>query len=575
MDLGSSLAHGRLVFLFSERTYLPQSSVKRQAPELSAFPGVETWRKDLVVDYFSEGTFEMKPNAVSWAALCFSAAALIGSWIPSPTLTAKQEIPAAGQATARELSQAFNAVAGAISPSVVQINVQKEVPDVRSVEGGREGGKPGEMDEKQMEEMLRRFFERGGRFEKNQFASGTGSGFVYDDKGHVLTNNHVVEGARDQDIVVTFQDGSRSSAKVVGTFPEADVAVIKLADHHYQPATIGTSKNLKVGDWVLAIGSPFGLSQTVTAGIISATERDNLGINRFESFIQTDASINPGNSGGPLVGMDGKVIGINSAIATATKGNDGIGFAIPIDMAVRLADKLIQKGKITPMMVGVQVEPLSRGLAKSLGIDTHTIGVLVDEVVPASPADKAGLKPGDVITSFDGASVRTREGLQYLVSTSDTGKAYTINFIRNGVAGTVSITPVDRESLLGRATPRNGNPPQPEPKPESATTQSNNFGLTVEPLTQSLARRFGYGAQFNGLVVTEVTPGSLAQKAGIEVGDLITKYVKDAKITPVASAEEFEQFIQKNDEVNLFLEDVNHRRPGGFKTLSKSQLTAD
>ena len=520
----------------------------------------------------------MKSNAVAWAALFVSAGALVGSRLPAPPLAAHQEIPLAGQTTARELSKAFNAVAESIKPSVVQINVKKEVPDAEERLGrGPKGVNPGELNEQQMEEMLRRFFGgqgRGPRVERNQAASVTGSGFVYDAKGHVLTNNHVVEGVRDQDIVVTFHDGTRSGAKIVGTYPEADVAVIQLQGSEWQPATIGTSKNLKVGDWVMAVGSPFGLSQTVTAGIISATERDNVGINRFESFIQTDASINPGNSGGPLVGMDGKVIGINSAIATATKGNDGIGFAIPIDMAVRLADKLIEKGKISPMMVGVQVEPLSRGLAKSLGIDARTVGVLVDDVVPASPADKAGLKSGDVITSFDGASVRTREGLQYLVSTSESGKTYTVNYIREGKPGTLSISPVDRDALLGSVAPRGNSQPQPEAKPEAETGEANSFGISVTPLTPALAKRFGYGPQFNGLVVMQVAPGSPAQESGVEVGDLITKYVNKAKITPASSVEDFEELVKSSNELNVFIEDVNHRLPGEFKTLSKSQTAA-
>jgi serine protease Do len=323
----------------------------------------------------------------------------------------------------------------------------------------------------------------------------------------------------------------------------------------------------------MAVGSPFGLSQTVTAGIISATERENLDINRFESFIQTDASINPGNSGGPLVGMDGKVIGINSAIATSSRSNAGVGFAIPIDMAVRVADKLIQKGKITPMVMGVQVEPLARGLAKSLSIDVHTSGVLVDEVVPGSPAEKAGLKQGDVITTFDGQPVRTREGLQYLVSTSDSGKSYTVHYLRDGRSNSVTITPVDRQALLASVSPKSGTP-EPESKGEIQGTEGDGFGLSVTPLTPTLAKRFGYDSQLSGLVVTKVAQGGPAQESGIEVGDLITKVVKDSKIRPAASVEEFEDLVKHSDEINVFLEDVNHKLPGEFKTLTKEPAAA-
>ena len=525
----------------------------------------------------------MKRNAVAWAALIVSAAALVGSRFPARPLTAKQDIPEAGQATARELSRAFNAVAESIRPSVVQINVKKEISGAQMREGapGQNNPNPGDLDQQQMQELLKKFFGgqipeqgRGFRFDRNQFATGTGSGFVYDAKGHVLTNNHVVDGARDKDIVVSFADGSRAAAHVVGTYPDADVAVLKLEGSDFTPARIGTSKNLKVGDWVMAVGSPFGLSQTVTAGIVSATERDNLGINRFESFIQTDASINPGNSGGPLVGMDGKVIGINSAIATSSRANAGVGFAIPIDMAVRLADKLIEKGKITPLMMGVAVEPLSRGLAKSLGVDTHTSGVLVDEVVPGSPAEKAGLKQGDIITSFDGQPVHSREGLQYLVSTSESGKTYTVNYQRDGRPATLSVTPVDRQALLATVAPRAGTPEPENDKPAAEAADDTGFGLSVTPLTPTLAKRFGYDSQLTGLVVTKVQPGGPAQEAGIEVGDLITKVIKDTKIRPAGSVEEFEELVKRSVEVNVYREDVNHRLPGEFKTLTKTKAAA-
>ena len=212
--------------------------------------------------------------------------------------------------------------------------------------------------------MLKKFFDQGGQPEREQFgerAEGTGSGFVYDEKGHILTNNHVVEGAAK--ITVTFYDGVELPAKVVGTDPDSDVAVIKVDNASYRPLPCGSSSKVKVGELVMAFGSPFGFEQTVTQGMISATERNHVGINSYESFLQTDAPINPGNSGGPLVNMDGEVIGINSAIFTGGRGmggsggNDGVGFAIPIDLASNVADKLIKDGKVSRAMVGIAARP--------------------------------------------------------------------------------------------------------------------------------------------------------------------------------------------------------------------------
>ena len=319
----------------------------------------------------------MKRNAVAWAALVLSAGALIGSRNYTRALPAAQDVPAKGQETAKALSDAFGAVAEFVKPSVVQITVETKGSGLLRGRGGEEG--PGRnLSPKDLEELFKKFFgEDGPNFERNSYnfertAGGLGSGFVYDDKGHILTNNHVVNGA--DKIKVTFFDGTEVPAKLVGTDPETDVAVIKVETTEYRPVLKGDSHHLKVGQWVLAFGSPFGLSQTVTSGIISATERDNVEINKFENFIQTDAAINKGNSGGPLVDLSGRVIGINSAILTGgsmSQTNAGIGFAIPIDMAVRRADKLIKDGAIKGALIGVLVDPLTGPLARQFGLDSE------------------------------------------------------------------------------------------------------------------------------------------------------------------------------------------------------------
>lgn len=520
----------------------------------------------------------MKRNAVAWAALVVSVGALVGSRSYTQALPAAQDIPSSGQQVARELSAAFHAVSEYVGPSVVQINVEKEGPEVirRRLPGRGNGPQVQPMDPEELEEMLRRFFGpgfgpgQGFHFEDQQFAAtGTGSGFVYDNKGHILTNNHVVEGA--DKITVTFHDGVQASGEVVGTYPEADVAVIKVENTEYRPLKIGTSKDLDVGEWVMAIGSPFGLSQTVTAGIISATQRENVDINQFESFIQTDASINPGNSGGPLVDMDGKVIGINSAIATTTRANAGVGFAIPIDMAVRLADKLIQKGKIEPALMGIEINPLTRGLARSLGLDPKTKGVVVLKVGSGTPADKAGLEVGDIITGYDGQPVHSRKGLQYLVQTSDVGKSYSLTYLRDGKEHRTEVSPAPYEQIAKILIPEGATV---EEKPRAATANAvNDYGLAVSPLNEELAELYGWKGQDAGLVVTAVKPESPAAAANIEVGDLLTKVVANKTIQPLQTAKEFQELVQNSREISVYVEDVNHRLPGEFKTLVKPEDT--
>ncbi len=344
----------------------------------------------------------MKRNAVTWTALIVSVAALVSSRGLSRPIPAAPSVPAESRKVARALSEAFVAVADFVKPSVVQISVQRKAGSgLRIIPGpggrrmpfpGPDGGPLDPKDFKDFEEMLKRFFGPNFRNEKEQFgghlAEGTGSGFVYDDQGHILTNNHVVDGAGK--ITVTFQDGIEASATVVGTDKDTDVAVIKVDNTSYPPLPRGSSGKLRVGDLVMAVGSPFGLSQTVTTGIISATERNDVQINSYESFLQTDAAINPGNSGGPLVNMDGQVVGINSAIVTGSRGNDGVGFAIPIDMAANVADKLIKDGRVSRARIGIALGPLTPAMAKQFGHRSQDQG----RPVQRGPAGQPGREGG-------------------------------------------------------------------------------------------------------------------------------------------------------------------------------------
>ncbi len=474
----------------------------------------------------------MKRNAVAWAALVVSTAALVSSRGLTRPMPAAPSIPAEGQKAANALSGAFVAVAEFVRPSVVQISVEKKRGMLRIPGGNRRMPSPGpggNLDPKDFEEMLKRFFGPEFRPEKEQFGpapgGGTGSGFVFDERGHILTNNHVVEGA--QKITVTFHDGVEASAKVVGTDPQSDVAVIKVDNSHYRPLQRGSSSKLKVGELVMAVGSPFGFSQTVTTGIISATERNDIGINEYESFLQTDAPINPGNSGGPLVDMSGRVVGINTLIFSGSRGNDGVGLAIPIDLAANVADKLIKDGKVQRARIGIALQPLTPVLAKQLGLDPQIKGVMVGEVLPDSPAEKAGLKQGDVITEFNENPVVSVPTFRLNVAASDVGKPYELTFFRDGKKLTTKITPAASEQVVF-AQDRESRETK-ESKPEPAKTAISDYGLEVQPLTPDLAKSLGLANDLEGLLVSSVKEGSPAEAAGIEEGNVITKVVRDRK----------------------------------------------
>jgi len=519
----------------------------------------------------------MRKNIVAWAALAVSTAALVGSQGFHRVLPAAQDIPAEGQKTAKALSDAFNAVAEYVKPSVVQISVQKKAGARTSTRRFGPGNPPGNLDPKDLEEMLKRFFpdlrpEEEGffKFEKEQFgASGTGSGFIFDDKGHILTNNHVVSGS--EKITVQFFDGVEASAEVVGTDPDTDVAVIKVDVTGYRPLPKGKSGKLEVGDWVLAFGSPFGLEQSVTAGIVSALGRGDLRIiNRqsYEDFIQTDAAINPGNSGGPLVDLDGHVIGINTAIVTGSHANSGVGFAIPIDMASQLADRLIKFGKVNRALLGIGLQSLTPAMAKNFGLDPHTHGVLVGEVVDGSPAAKAGVKSGDVVTEFDGTPAKSVASFRNLVSTSDVERSHTLTLVREGKEKKLSVDLVPAEKLPQIARGRfEREEPRPAAKPDAPKVELDDFGLDVQELPPELAKKFGHPEDASGLIITKVKEDSPADAARLEPGLLITKVVKDAKTQPIKALAEFKDLAGKADELTVYVQ--TPQGAGQFLSLAK------
>jgi Do/DeqQ family serine protease len=318
-----------------------------------------------------------------------------------------------------------------------------------------------------------------------------GSGFILSEDGYILTNEHVISGA--EQIKVRLTDQRVFPGKIIGVDPKTDVAVVKIeADKPLPVAVLGDSDRLKVGQWALAIGNPFGLESTLTVGVISATGRTDIGIEDYEDFVQTDASINPGNSGGPLLNIYGEVVGVNTAIVAS---GQGIGFAIPINLAKLVADQLISRGEVTRGWLGVSIQPLDADLAESFGLDRVT-GALVTRVLPGTPAEKAGLQRGDVLLSFDGKSVRSVKELQLLVASSPLNVDLPVEVLRQGTRMTLKVFIVARDAEA-----------QPV-KQELEEDIAPWLGMSFDEIEQ-------------GVRVAVVEPGSVAARAGIQIDDLV------------------------------------------------------
>ena len=349
--------------------------------------------------------------------------------------------------------------------------------------------------------QFRRYFGDNGP-KQRRMESSLGSGVIMSPEGYILTNNHVTTGA-DQ-IVVALRDGRETLARVVGSDPETDLAVLKIDLKNLPAITLGRSDGLRVGDVALAIGNPFGVGQTVTMGIISATGRNQLGLNSYEDFIQTDAALNPGNSGGALVNLRGEVIGMNTAVGVPEGEYRGVGFAIPINMARRIAEDLISKGRVVRGDVGVSLQDLDEGLMRAFKRESGT-GALVSDVERGRPADRAGIRPYDLIVSFEGQEVRGRAWLANRIAAARPGREVDLGVVRNGEVLAARLT-------VGQAPDR--------ATPEVPPSDVDRFGLDVEDLSARVARGMGYEGA-HGLLVTDVAPGSAAAKAGLQWGDLI------------------------------------------------------
>ncbi|MFQ5660744.1 MAG: DegQ family serine endoprotease [Gammaproteobacteria bacterium] len=419
----------------------------------------------------------------------------------------------------RQTGKAFASVAKQVSPAVVFIQVEKTVQN----QGPNQFTSPFGGD------FFRYFF--GPNFPgqnprlqtppQQQRMVGQGSGFILSKDGYILTNNHVVGDA--DKVTVKLEDGREFTAKTIGTDPHSDVAVIKIDATDLPALELGDSDALEVGEWVIAIGNPFGLSHTLTAGVVSAKGRSSVGLADYENFIQTDAAINPGNSGGPLVNLDGRVVGMNTAIFSQSGGYMGIGFAIPANMLKSIKKQLIETGSVTRGYLGIVIQDLTPELAESFGIKEGK-GIVVAQVEDESPAQKAGLEQGDVIVKFDSNPVNKVGPFRNSVAMKSPGSRNSITVLRHGKRKTMTVT-------IGKL---------PENALAAAGTSriQGKLGMTLQNLTPELARQFGVEGQ-KGVIVTQVVPGSKAAQAGIKPGSIILE-VNHKK---VANTEEFHQAL--------------------------------
>jgi serine protease Do len=453
----------------------------------------------------------------------------------------------------KAISETYADIAEKVSPAVVGI---KSVRKVTMAESG----------DMQLfnnpEDLMRRFFDRdlprrNQTPKKNQKkreyrAPGQGSGVIIDAEGHILTNNHVVEDA--EKLTVQMADKTEYDAEVVGTDPKTDIAIVKLKNFKGElpVAKLGDSDKLRVGNIVIAIGNPFGLMQTVTAGIVSAKHRA-IGMTMYENFIQTDASINPGNSGGPLVNLDGEVVGINTLIQTRTGGSVGVGFAVPVNQARKVLEQLIKHGKVTRGWLGIGIQDIDPEMAATM--TNVEGGVLVSDVYPDTPAGKAGFQRGDVLVTFDGEKLEDARMLQALVAERSPDDEVKMGIIRRGEKMTVNVK-------LGRQ-PENlaamGGENDGDNAGEAEQEENELLGIEVKDLTDDLREQFRLPKDEEGVLVTEVDPDGSAGEAGIRAGALLIEL--DQK--PVKSAKDFAEVAKslkdRKSALALFRQDGANR----------------
>jgi serine protease Do len=457
-----------------------------------------------------------RKQLMAFAAALFMGGAVFGYYFARPLAftSSHQVLAPEAMAQSKEITNGvFTKIAKESMPSVVNISTKQKVKSHMLPE----------VDDERTREFYERFFPGYKDMPKEQVKQSLGSGFVVEEDGHILTNSHVIDQA--DEIIVSFGDGhdatnaTEYTAKIIGQDPKTDIAIIKIQpDKKIMALKMGDSDNLQVAEWVMAIGNPFGFSQSVTVGVVSAKGRV-IGAGPYDEFIQTDASINPGNSGGPLLNLNGEVVGINSAIFTggSSQGNIGIGFAIPIN-AVKSIYNDLKKGKVNRGWLGVMIQKITPELMNALGLKTSK-GALVGDVQENSPASKAGIKRGDIITEFNGLEVPASEQLPKMVASVKPNTKVKVKLLRDGIEKSITLS-------LGELPDEAVEKPAPQPS-------EDKLGISVEKLTDELAKQLNaLGA--SGVVVRGVLPNGSAANAGIHVGDIITE-VNKTSVKDVAS----------------------------------------
>jgi len=430
-----------------------------------------------------------------------------------------------GTAFAKTAAPDFVVLAKELKPTVVNISTAKVITPQKRWKRPS----PSPFGPDPFEDFFERFFEEMPQRPRKERS--LGSGFIISSDGYILTNNHVVAGANE--IKVKLADGRVFRGEIKGLDEKLDMALIKIDAKEQLPAAVlGDSDGIQIGEWVMAIGNPFGLAETVTAGIVSAKGRV-IGSGPYDDFIQTDASINPGNSGGPLFNAQGEVIGINTAIVA---GGQGIGFAIPVNMAKNIIPQLRDKGRVTRGWLGVSVQVITPELAQSFGLSEAKVGALVTDVVKESPADKGGVKQGDIILEFDGKQVHEMNELPRLVAGTSVGKKVPLKVLRNGKQQNITVV-VER---LGDGEEGGG-----------PVSGMDRLGITVRELTRELAVQLN-AKEVQGVVVAEVKPGSTAEDAGMVKGDIIRE-IDGVKLVTVADYEKALAAHKKGTVLRLLL----------------------
>mgnify|MGYP001350068626 CR=1 FL=1 len=470
-----------------------------------------------------------RPRRTGARTVLAALALVLGTVLSAPGVLAQSTPPS------------FADLAERVTPAVVNISTTVRLPGQPRMPFPFPEGSP-------FEEFFKRFGEQFGMPDRAlpvPEGHALGSGFVIDPEGYIVTNAHVIE--RATEIQVTFTDGTQLPARVVGRDPQTDLALLKVdADKELPWVEFGDSDAVRVGDWVIAVGNPFGLGGTVSAGIVSARGRD-IQAGPYDDFLQIDAPINPGNSGGPTFAMDGKVVGVNTAIASPTGGNVGIGFAIPSNMAKEVIEDLRDDGRVQRGWLGVQIQRVTPELAEALGLDEPR-GAIIAGIMPDGPAADSELKQGDVILTFDGKPIREMRDLPRIVAVTPPGKTVRIEVWRNGRTETV------RVRVGQQAVPEETAQVEPaEPaSPASTVIEVPELGAKLAATTPEIAKRFGLSSDTKGVVIVEVAPNGPAAAQGLRPGDLIERVSQQEVETP-ADVERLAQAARKAEQSSLLL----------------------